>query len=385
MRTASGRRAPRRSGPRRSARRSRGRRPGRRAARRRRRRARTAGSRCPAAALTCSSTAPISSVSRWSRPDDGSSRNSSVRVAHEGPGQLDQPAGAEAERAGRAVGDGGEADQLEDRVAPSPAPRPSAPTPEQVAPERRRPRWARSATSRWSRTDRPPNSSMRWKVRARPSRARSCGGRPARSWPCIVTRPRSGRMRPDRQLNSVVLPAPFGPISATSSPGSQVHRHVDQRGDALEALADVLGDEHGLAGQRRRRVGLGGVTGRLDAGVGRGCRPRRSSASRSRRRRRPARGRSPPPARRACRPASVDAQQRPADARGRLGLDDALGVLGVGERTEAEEDERDAERPLGLDELEDRLREAASRRGCWRGSCRARRTAARAAAGRRRT
>ena len=64
------------------------------------------------------------------------------------------------------------------------------------------------------------------------SRARSgrCGpGRPASrdrarqpvmSRPSNTTEPRSGGIRPETQLKSVVLPAPFGPISPVIVPGS---------------------------------------------------------------------------------------------------------------------------------------------------------------------
>ena len=46
-------------------------------------------------------------------------------------------------------------------------------------------------------------------------------------------------MRPETQLNSVVLPAPFGPISPVMRAG--LHRQVDaaQRVDAVEAAGEV--------------------------------------------------------------------------------------------------------------------------------------------------
>ena len=81
-------------------------------------------------------------------------------------------------------------------------------------------RWPRerSATSRCSRTVMPANSSMRWNVRAMPSLARlCCGSRPIET-PPNRTVPSSGRSVPDKQLNSVVLPAPLGPIRPTTSP-----------------------------------------------------------------------------------------------------------------------------------------------------------------------
>src|SRR5262245_7703431 len=52
-----------------------------------------------------------------------------------------------------------------------------------------------------------------------PSRARAWAGRAVMSWPAKTIRPPSGARRPEIWLISVVLPAPFGPITACSSPG----------------------------------------------------------------------------------------------------------------------------------------------------------------------
>ncbi len=68
----------------------------------------------------------------------------------------------------------------------------------------------------------PANSSMRWKVRANPSRARRYTGSRVMSLPPSSTRPASGRSSPSRQLKNVVLPAPFGPMRPTASPSSTV-------------------------------------------------------------------------------------------------------------------------------------------------------------------
>ncbi len=84
------------------------------------------------------------------------------------------------------------------------------------------PSRARSATSRWSRTVIPWNSSMRWNVRANPSRARRYTGSRVMSCPLNSTRPASGRSSPSRQLKNVVFPAPLGPMSPTDSPSSTV-------------------------------------------------------------------------------------------------------------------------------------------------------------------
>src|SRR5262245_14161775 len=51
-----------------------------------------------------------------------------------------------------------------------------------------------------------------------PARQRPCGGTPARSRPSKRMLPRSGCRPPPIRLNSVVLPAPFGPMMPTASP-----------------------------------------------------------------------------------------------------------------------------------------------------------------------
>src|SRR5580692_1721362 len=66
----------------------------------------------------------------------------------------------------------------------------------------------------FSRTVKRPKTRGIWKVRISPIRARRCGGRRSRLSPSKVTEPWSGRMKPEKMLKSVVLPAPFGPIRA---------------------------------------------------------------------------------------------------------------------------------------------------------------------------
>ena len=57
-----------------------------------------------------------------------------------------------------------------------------------------------------------------WKVRAMPSRALSAGESSVTSSPPSQTRPPDGRCSRLMALNSVVLPAPFGPMRATICP-----------------------------------------------------------------------------------------------------------------------------------------------------------------------
>ena len=58
-----------------------------------------------------------------------------------------------------------------------------------------------------------------WKVRTSPARLTTSGASPAISWPSKRIEPASGGTRPDTTLNSVVLPAPLGPISPVMPPG----------------------------------------------------------------------------------------------------------------------------------------------------------------------
>src|SRR5882672_5465799 len=71
-----------------------------------------------------------------------------------------------------------------------------------------------------SSTDIDSKVSGTWKVRARPSRARSSGGRRVTSVPLKLTVPEVTGRSPVRQLKKVDLPAPLGPIRPRMSPSS---------------------------------------------------------------------------------------------------------------------------------------------------------------------
>ncbi len=79
-----------------------------------------------------------------------------------------------------------------------------------------------SPTWTFSPAESEPNSSSRWKVRARPSRARRWGLIRVTSVSKRWTVPRSGACSPLMTLNRVVFPAPLGPISPVTVPGSTV-------------------------------------------------------------------------------------------------------------------------------------------------------------------
>ncbi len=72
----------------------------------------------------------------------------------------------------------------------------------------------------FSRTVMPANSPTPCRVRAMPSPASLCGLSPSSRSPRQRSTPSSGSMKPQTTLNSVVLPAPFGPMTPSTSPGS---------------------------------------------------------------------------------------------------------------------------------------------------------------------
>jgi hypothetical protein len=65
------------------------------------------------------------------------------------------------------------------------------------------------------------------------------------SCPNSSTRPELGGKSPQIRLNSVVLPAPFGPSTARRSPAATGERDVAHRGERPEAAPDAM--------QRERR------------------------------------------------------------------------------------------------------------------------------------
>ena len=77
-------------------------------------------------------------------------------------------------------------------------------------------RW--SPTLTLSMTGLSPNSRMFWNVRAIPRRETFQAGPPVMSVPWKAIDPRVGGRKPESTLNSVVLPAPFGPMTPWIEP-----------------------------------------------------------------------------------------------------------------------------------------------------------------------
>jgi hypothetical protein len=65
---------------------------------------------------------------------------------------------------------------------------------------------------------RPPNTLVFWKVRTRPSNAISLVFMPFKFFPRNITSPEAAARYPVMALNAVVLPAPLGPMSESTSP-----------------------------------------------------------------------------------------------------------------------------------------------------------------------
>ena len=77
-------------------------------------------------------------------------------------------------------------------------------------------------------------------MRAMPTRAMRCAGSRSRSRPSKRIAPLVGWYSRLTQLNSVVLPAPFGPMSAQIWPVVDRERQVGERDDAAELDAYVF-------------------------------------------------------------------------------------------------------------------------------------------------
>ena len=149
----------------------------------------------------------------------------------------------DAARAGRELAD------LLVRYACSPSRRPArAPAPPCAARPRRARRSRRrtrvgsprsSASCTVSITVSVGNSAASWNERIRPSSARASGPRRLMSRPANTTAPVSDRTNPPISSNSVVLPAPFGPMSPSVSPDRTCDIDVVDGGDPAVVLGQL--------------------------------------------------------------------------------------------------------------------------------------------------
>ena len=129
--------------------------------------------------------------------------------------------------------------------------------------QRSKRRGWRACTARrmFSAIGRAGNRLVIWNERPTPARQMRSGGRPEMSSarPAAIV-PVSGGNMPETRLKAVVLPAPFGPISACKRAVAHRERHAFDRLDAAEILDDALGTSstgpsHGARGFRNAGSG----------------------------------------------------------------------------------------------------------------------------------
>ena len=134
-----------------------------------------------------------------------------------------------------------------------------------AAASRRRSPIPTPPTSAFSSTVRSPNEREPWNVRTIPQVRAALGRQPGDVLAVDDHRPAGrSRWKPLSTLTSVVLPAPFGPISPRISLRPQVEVDVVDRLDALEVDGDRLGDQRPGRGATGRRADLiGPCPGRL--------------------------------------------------------------------------------------------------------------------------
>src|SRR3954471_899839 len=108
-----------------------------------------------------------------------------------------------------------------------------------------------------SSTDIDSKVSGTWKVRARPSRARSSGGFFETSRPAKETVPEVSGRAPVRQLKKVDLPAPLGPIRPRMSPSStdtEASSTALKAPNALVTLRASISTAHLAAVEQRQQA-----------------------------------------------------------------------------------------------------------------------------------
>ncbi|GBD28783.1 hypothetical protein HRbin31_00804 [bacterium HR31] len=120
--------------------------------------------------------------------------------------------------------------------------------------------WARHAACTLSNTVNRGNTLAIWKVRPTPARHRRWAGQRVTSTPPNTTRPRSGSRTPVTRLNRVVLPAPLGPMTATTSPASTDRKAPRTAGKPLkERCRSSTRSSSATDVPRGRRPGGGGA------------------------------------------------------------------------------------------------------------------------------
>ena len=163
------------------------------------------------------------------------------RLRHQRADEVEQLALPAGERAGERARVAVEPHELEQLARRAPAPR--APGGAHAARASRRAARRGGAARRASRSRARSSASARAASgtcgRARPARSGAARGRSIRL-PSSSTRPDCGRRKPEMQLKSVDLPAPFGPIRPVIEPGSTSRRRAVDGAHAVERAHDVV-------------------------------------------------------------------------------------------------------------------------------------------------
>ena len=116
-----------------------------------------------------------------------------------------------------------------------------------------RPIAVSTATRRFSYTVRSRKISVIWKVRMMPILTSDAGLTAVIGRPSKIIAPSLGGKKPLIRLNRVVLPAPFGPMTARNSPGSTRQRNIVQRRQRAEAAGDIFQPQQAHDRLRRRK------------------------------------------------------------------------------------------------------------------------------------
>ena len=103
----------------------------------------------------------------------------------------------------------------------------------------------------FSSTDSSGKMLVIWNVREMPRRQRAGAASAVTSSPRKSTRPAVGASSPEIRWNSVVLPAPFGPMTARSSPGSTAKLTPSTACRAPKARPSPRASEHRRLGHPR--------------------------------------------------------------------------------------------------------------------------------------
>ena len=184
------------------------------------------------------SSSPKATVSCSVWPEAGSSSSSTRRLGHQRPGQLHHPGLAGRDLGDLAVGDVGQAGELEERSASGRRGvlrRRPAPQPLRISP--RHPHVV---------ADRQRGEQLQALERAgQPGPGPAVRGQPGDVAPVEHHLAGVGRCSPVTTLNSVVLPAPLGPMSPVTVPGSTASEMSVERGLAAEADRDAVGLKQG--------------------------------------------------------------------------------------------------------------------------------------------